>query len=228
LAASDPVTPHNMRTKSDLAIRSVSALAMLAIALTALWYGGLVFNGLLGACFLLLIREWNALIRKIWPTASARLIAAVIGLIYMGAAIFALAFIREHFGFAATLWTLAIVWATDIGAYFAGRSIGGPKLAPAISPSKTWSGLTGGVIAAFGVGYLIAIQAGLPALFFWLGGPLAILAQAGDLLQSSMKRRAGVKDSGHIIPGHGGVFDRLDGAIPVAITVFLISYSYNL
>ncbi|MEX1147335.1 MAG: phosphatidate cytidylyltransferase, partial [Sphingomonadales bacterium] len=112
----------------------------------------------------------------------------------------------------------------DIGGYFAGRRIGGPRLAPGISPNKTWAGLLGGmllsVIAALGLGILFTFS--VPA--WWLvaaGAGLAIWAQAGDLAESAMKRHFGVKDSGTIIPGHGGVMDRLDGLVVVAPAVAL-------
>ena len=133
----------------------------------------------------------------------------------------ALIFVREQAerGLLLTLWTLAIVWATDIGAYFAGRAIGGPKLAPRLSPNKTWAGLIGGMIAAAVVGALIAWQGDLPAFCWITGGGLAVAAQMGDLFESWLKRRSGVKDSGKLLPGHGGVLDRLDGVVPVAVVV---------
>jgi phosphatidate cytidylyltransferase len=143
-----------------------------------------------------------------------------LGLAYAGTAAIALLFLREQAqGFGLTLWALAVVWATDIGAYFTGRTIGGPKLAPRISPSKTWAGLGGGIVAAAVIGAIIAFAARLPATALWIGGLLAIVAQGGDLLESAMKRRAGVKDSGRLLPGHGGVLDRVDGALPVLILV---------
>ena len=128
-------------------------------------------------------------------------------------------------GLELTLWTLAIVWATDILAYFAGRAIGGPKLAPTISPNKTWAGLAGGMIGAAVTSYVVARLAGISlALFDYAliaGLVLAVVAQAGDLFESWMKRVAGVKDSGNLLPGHGGVLDRLDGLVPVAVIVAL-------
>ena len=146
--------------------------------------------------------------------------ALALGLAYAGTASIALLFLREQpHGFGLALWTLGLVWATDIGAYFAGRMIGGPKLAPTISPNKTWAGLIGGVIAAGIVGAVVAALADLPASAFFIAAPLAVVAQGGDLLESWMKRRAGVKDSGGLFPGHGGVLDRLDGALPVLIIV---------
>lgn len=160
------------------------------------------------------------LIAALLLTLVPRCASLALGLAYAGTASIALLYLREQpHGFALALWALAIVWATDIGAYFAGRMIGGPKLAPAISPNKTWAGLIGGVIAAGVVGAMIAVVGGLPSGALFLGAPLAIVAQAGDLLESAMKRRAGVKDSGTILPGHGGVLDRLDGALPVLILV---------
>lgn len=148
---------------------------------------------------------------------SARLGA---GLLYAGLPAIGLLYLRGvDQGLALTLWTLAIVWATDIGAYFSGRAIGGPRLAPRLSPNKTWAGLLGGMAAAGVIGALIVTLAGLPAGLMWLGPPLAFLAQMGDLFESWLKRRAGVKDSGRILPGHGGALDRLDGVVPVAAIV---------
>jgi phosphatidate cytidylyltransferase len=115
-----------------------------------------------------------------------------------------------------------VVWATDIGAFFAGRRFGGLKLAPTISPSKTWSGLFGGMIAAGLIGAGLGVMLELPLITAWLGVPLAVVAQMGDLFESALKRRAGVKDSGHILPGHGGVLDRLDGLVPVAVLVAVL------
>jgi phosphatidate cytidylyltransferase len=119
-------------------------------------------------------------------------------------------------------WILAVVWATDIGAYFAGRGIGGPKLAPRISPNKTWAGLIGGALSAGLVGVVAAGLIGYDALLLAVGGMvLAVIAQGGDLLESWCKRRFGVKDSSHIIPGHGGILDRVDGLLAVLPVVFL-------
>jgi phosphatidate cytidylyltransferase len=123
---------------------------------------------------------------------------------------------RQDEGIVYTLWALALVWACDIGAYFAGRAIGGPKLWPAISPNKTWAGLIGGVVLASLFALFMHILYGLPWRMTLATPVLAVLAQGGDLFESWLKRRAGVKDSGNILPGHGGVLDRLDGLVPVA------------
>ncbi len=124
-------------------------------------------------------------------------------------------------GFADTLFLIAVVWGTDIGAYLFGRICGGPKMAPQISPAKTWSGALGGLGVGGVAGIVIAGGhfAAVPAALL-----LSVAAQAGDLLESAIKRRLGVKDSGWTIPGHGGLFDRLDGflaAAPVAVILAL-------
>ncbi|CCW17569.1 Phosphatidate cytidylyltransferase [Sphingobium indicum BiD32] len=172
--------------------------------------------GLLAAAFLFVI-------------GATRSVGLALGVLYVCLPVMALLFLRGQtpniFGLTLALWALALVWATDIGAYFAGRSIGGPKLAPRISPSKTWSGLGGGVLAALLIGFLLHRFAGLPIELAAASGLLAVAAQAGDLLESAMKRRAGVKDSGSLLPGHGGVMDRLDGvatAAPLAALLYLL------
>lgn len=146
-----------------------------------------------------------------------------IGLLYIGVATIAILFLREENGVAVTLWTLAVVWATDISAYFSGKTIGGPRLAPKYSPNKTWAGLLGGVAGALLVGSLIAVQFDLPRWLIPLAGLFALIAQGGDLYESWLKRRAGVKDASAIFPGHGGALDRLDGLMPVAIAMAGIS-----
>jgi phosphatidate cytidylyltransferase len=148
------------------------------------------------------------------------------GVLYVSLPAVALVVLRSDpdFGIAAIVWVLVTVWAADSLAYFAGRTIGGPKLAPRLSPKKTWAGLggamAGSAIAALAVGYWIGVGAlGLLAL---LAATLAIVEQAGDLFKSAMKRHYGVKDSGRLIPGHGGVIDRVDGLVAVAVAAALI------
>jgi phosphatidate cytidylyltransferase len=129
-----------------------------------------------------------------------------------------------RFGLIATIFLFAVVWATDIVAYFAGRAIGGPKLAPSISPKKTWSGSIAGLVAAIGVAIAIAEVAPLAGTVALAAVAvlLSVVAQGGDLFESALKRRFGAKDSGHLIPGHGGLMDRLDGFVTAATLAALI------
>ncbi|WP_093330828.1 phosphatidate cytidylyltransferase [Sphingomonas rubra] len=148
-----------------------------------------------------------------------------LGVVYCGVPVLALVTLRAlPNGLLLALWALALVWATDIGAFFAGRTIGGPKLAPAISPAKTWSGLFGGILLATLLAFGLYASDGLPLHLFLATPFLAVLAQGGDLFESALKRRAGVKDSGGVLPGHGGVLDRLDGVVPVAPVAALLVF----
>lgn len=143
------------------------------------------------------------------------------GFLYVAVPAFALLVLDWVF-FAIVFWVMIVTWATDIFAYFAGRSIGGAKLAPRISPNKTWAGLAGGVVGAAVVGALAAYWFDLGSPFLYVGAIMAVIAQAGDLYESWLKRRAGVKDSGTLLPGHGGALDRLDGMLPVVLATFLL------
>lgn len=209
--------------KSDLGVRTLSAIVMLAVTGAALWLGGFVWFvfvvAVAAACFV----ELAALVRKGFPAGAGRTLGLLAGAIYVGLAGMSLANLPA----AVLLGVIAVVVATDTGAYFSGRTIGGPKIAPRISPSKTWAGLIGGatlagVVAAGAFVYNTGELVMRPMLFiaFAIGAVLAILAQAGDFFESWLKRRAGVKDSSNLIPGHGGVLDRIDGMLPVAIAAF--------
>jgi phosphatidate cytidylyltransferase len=143
------------------------------------------------------------------------------GTLYIGIPAFALVVLNWAWS-ELVLWLLIVTWATDIFAYFAGRGIGGPKLAPRISPNKTWAGLIGGMAGAAVAGWVAGTLLDVDPTFYFLGAPLGLLAQLGDLYESAVKRRAGVKDSGGILPGHGGVLDRLDGLLPVVLAVFAV------
>ena len=148
------------------------------------------------------------------------------GIFYVGFPALALVLLRgdPDYGFAAILWIFLIVWSADTLAYFAGRIIGGPKLAPLISPKKTWAGLGGAVAGSALVSIIFAWITPLNGIWALaiLAGCLALVEQAGDLFESSLKRFHGVKDSGTLIPGHGGVIDRVDGLIAVAVAAALI------
>lgn len=151
------------------------------------------------------------------------------GILYVGLPALAILYLRAgENGLFLSFWAMGLVWACDTAAFFVGRSVGGPKLAPSISPNKTWSGLIGGVFAAAVMGGIMA-QYGLP---MWLAVAtpfLAVIAAGGDLYESWLKRGAGIKDSGTLLPGHGGILDRLDGLVPVApiaaLLVVLIGFA---
>jgi phosphatidate cytidylyltransferase len=209
---------------SELAIRTVTGVALIAVAVAATLVGGYAFAVLAAAAATEVFYELSRLTRG-WGPAWY-----VGGFLYAAAAALSLLWIREHGasaipngGLVLTLWTFIIVWTTDIGAYFVGRRIGGPKLAPSISPGKTWAGLYGGVAAATLVGGFWTYASGLNFMLLLLAPLFSVAAQGGDLFESWLKRRAGVKDSGHWLPGHGGVFDRVDGLLPVAILTCLAS-----
>ena len=143
------------------------------------------------------------------------------GLVYVGIPAFAL-MVLEWARFDIVFWLMLVTWSSDIFAYFAGRAIGGPKLAPTISPNKTWAGLIGGMAGASVVGAAAAYAFDLGPVFLLAGAPMGLIAQLGDLYESWVKRRAGVKDSGTLLPGHGGVLDRLDGLLPVIVATLAL------
>lgn len=233
----EPAQP--LKPRSDLGIRTLSGVIMMSVAIVAIWFGGYAFIALVVLVGLAVFWEFAKLVFGFTTRASSRTIWLVGGLGYIGLACFTLLmFSAPFFGMTPAILLIAGVIGTDVGAYFAGRTFGGPKIAPRISPSKTWSGLVGGMIGAGAL--MVAIQ----ALIYWgridgrdhsdiylayswqrlalTGVALAAVAQAGDFFESWMKRRAGVKDSGRIIPGHGGLFDRTDGLIAVAFVAGLI------
>lgn len=220
----------DVKAKSDLKVRTLSAIVMVAISGGALWTGGFIFQSFVGLIGLGLLWELWGLVAKLTKDLKARIVLMFAGLLYIGTACFTLMILRSpFFGITTALMIIGAVVATDVGAYFVGRNVGGPKIAPRISPSKTWSGLTGGMVAS-GLA-LIAISQILATselkmgiwYHFGAGAAIAIVAQIGDFFQSWIKRKAGVKDSGNLIPGHGGLFDRTDGLIAVLFVAGAIS-----
>jgi len=261
----EPTPDAKQRTPSNLRLRMVASVAMIAVASVALVLGDIAFWLLAVVIALFMMAEWSDL-EKVPPKtkrlaqfalsvplatmapawliieprpfftlgliAGAAFFVAIVtrlpqlalGVVYCALPVLALVVLRRQGdGLLETFWAMSLVWACDIGAYFAGRTIGGPKLAPTISPNKTWAGLGGGVLAASAFAAFLHMQYGLPLRLAFATPLLAALAQGGDLYESWLKRRAGVKDSGTLLPGHGGVLDRLDGLVPVApVAAFLI------
>jgi phosphatidate cytidylyltransferase len=223
-------TPKN----SDLMVRVLSAIVMVAVAGGALWQGGAWFDGLIVIVAATTFFEMVYLIIKATNNVTLRLAGIVAGAFYVG---FAAWLLIEIDAKALLLLIIGTVVMIDIGAYFVGRGVGGPKIAPSISPSKTWAGLAGGVLGAMlslGLYFYVGSAAALGGLtlvaeLLPFAIVLAVVAQTGDFCESWLKRRAGVKDSSSLIPGHGGFFDRVDGLLPVAIligSVVLIFYPH--
>jgi len=150
----------------------------------------------------------------------------VLGICYAGALFVAPVVLRAdaEFGFLAIIFLFAVVWVTDVFAYFAGRLICGPKLWPAVSPKKTWSGAFAGLAGAIAAGILVGVISGVshPIAIGFLSLVLSAAAQSGDLFESAFKRRFGAKDASHLIPGHGGLMDRLDGFLTAALLAALL------
>jgi len=244
----DPVPGGPRKPKSDLPARASSAFVMICIAGAALFAGGWIFAGFVGLVSIGLIAEFGKLVFRMRMGNAAQLALIIFGLFYIGLAGFMLIELRtqqpDEMGIFNTLTPIILVIATDVGAYFSGRKFGGAKIAPRISPSKTWAGLYGGMAASA----LLAVMMeqikitnlaqryigidGDPlsprfGTVILVGAAVAVLAQMGDFFESYMKRRAGVKDSGRLIPGHGGLFDRTDGLMAVlfvyGLFVFLIA-----
>lgn len=219
--------------KSDLGPRTASAVVMIAVAGTALWFGGAVWTAFVTLVCAGVLWEWLRIARAGTRHPAARGLWNAGGIVYIALAGLTLIELRSaDAGLHLVLTVVGAVIATDIGAYFAGRTFGGPKIAPRISPSKTWSGLFGGMLGAAAVMAGLTLYAArvpgldgiermawIPALY---GAMLAVVAQAGDFFESWMKRRAGVKDSSHLIPGHGGLFDRVDGLLSVSFVLGII------
>jgi phosphatidate cytidylyltransferase len=218
----------------ELAVRAASAVVMVALAAAALWLGGWFWLGFVAVLACGVLWEFNRLVGGFGIKPLGEVVWLFAGAIYVTAA--ALAMIQVRFNYSALevlAGFIAPIIAVDVGAYFAGRAIGGPKIAPSISPSKTWAGLGGGALAAGLVGVIVEISdigPGANPGYDWIGIGLALLAglmiaiiaQSGDFFESWMKRRAGVKDSSNLIPGHGGLFDRLDGFLAVFFVLFVV------
>ncbi len=181
---------------------AVGALTLALAALSAL------HNSILGVAAALILGAGAVG----WIAGRGQGLWAAGGVLYAGALVASVGLLRvsPSFGMAAILWLFAVVWGADIAAYFGGRLIGGPKLWPSVSPGKTWAGAIVGAFAGAVLGLVLAAWTNRLAALFWLGLATAIVSELGDLFESALKRRFGVKDSSGLIPGHGGLMDRLD------------------
>jgi len=215
---------------AGLGVRAISGLVLAGLTLGTLWAGGFIFILLVLLAALQMLREWDRL------TENENSVWGASGLFYVSIPCAAILWLRnieidgvENAGFKLVLYILFTIWATDIGAYFTGRVVGGAKLAPTISPNKTWAGLGGGMTAAGIVGGICFIFSPYPATILGcvvFAVILASISQCGDLFESWVKRRSDTKDSSSLIPGHGGLLDRVDGlmfAVPIFAAVVYIS-----
>ncbi|MEH6402449.1 MAG: phosphatidate cytidylyltransferase [Sneathiella sp.] len=190
----------------------------------------LAYSGQLSSAFAVLLIGSACIFLLTWLRPNpVEWKGAFLGPLYIGVPVVSLLALRasENDGFALTVSLFFVVWATDTGAYFAGRSIGGPKIAPSISPNKTWAGLIGGMICAALVAILSTkylMQTDISALTAGVAGALlAVVAQMGDFAESGWKRYFNIKDASNLIPGHGGVLDRLDGVLFVAPALYFMN-----
>ena len=203
---------------SNLALRIASAVVLAPVAIGAAYVGGWFFAVFWVAAAVAVVWEWTRMVSGVaWIAA---------GILYAAAMFAAPVILRSDpaFGLLAIVLLFAIVWSTDIFGYFGGRSIGGPKLMPVVSPKKTWSGAISGTLGAMIVAVLVAKLFGTFSTLAIAGVALllSVCAQSGDLFESFVKRKFGVKDSSQLIPGHGGVMDRLDGFWTAALVGCII------
>lgn len=208
---------------TNLRLRVLSSLVLIPCVLGATYIDGWLYKGVVLLVAALGLFEW---VRMVWAKPGPALkptLWTVGGVLYLGGGAWALMYLRDlsSIGYYAVLFLLVTVWATDSGAYAIGRLVGGPKLIPSISPKKTWAGLVGGMALAALAGVLLGYFLHLPrqGLLAGLAAGLALVTQAGDLFESWVKRRFGVKDSGSLIPGHGGILDRIDGLLLAALAL---------
>jgi phosphatidate cytidylyltransferase len=226
VAAPDPAVVGPSSGPSNLLLRVISAAVLAPLALGVTWLGGVTFVVFWTVAASIVLWEWSMLARNRPHTLPAFAGWMVCGLLYAGILLLAPILLRRDaaYGLTAILFLFAIVWATDIAAYFAGRAIGGPKLWAAVSPKKTWSGAVGGTIGGIVAGLVLIKLAGLvvaPMLVLLAFG-LSVASQAGDLLESAIKRHFGAKDASQLIPGHGGLMDRLDGFLTAAAAAVMV------
>ena len=268
----DNSQPSQSGKWSDLALRSLSTIILMPVALYCIWQGGIWFQMFIAVLAVLVALEWADIVHAgnerafallalsgmaaVFVTESQGLDAAcaallmiwllsvlqwvlragqgsiwgLLGVFYVGLPTIAFVLLREDgpWGGWAVVWCFMVVWAADICAYFSGRLIGGPKLAPRLSPKKTWAGLCGAMLGAAVVSVIFARSLGLNvAVLALLAAALTCVEQSGDILESAMKRRFGRKDSGNFIPGHGGVLDRVDGLLAVILAAAVIGYIHK-
>ena len=214
------MAPPEAKTNSGgLIVRIMSAAVLAPLVLIIVYAGSPFFEIFVGLAALIMAYEWRRL-------CGNRIGWQIFGGLYIGLPCLALLSLRADpvHGRETLFWLLAVVWVADTGAYAFGRLIGGPKLAPVVSPNKTWAGLAGGICMAAIIGVASALILDHEAVLTLAGWSALIgaVSQAGDLVESWVKRHFEVKDTGSIIPGHGGLLDRVDGLLVAALGVAII------
>jgi len=224
-----PANAATATSRNNLVLRVMSSAVLAPLAIAAAYLGGVVYAIFWIAASAIVLWEWARLVTGARLRAFALIDWLAGGVAYAGVLLFAPLILRRDpaFGLTAILFLFAIVWATDIVAYFVGRAIGGPKLWPAVSPKKTWAGALGGTLGGIAAGLLTVKLMGLSVtpMLVLVACVLSMVAQGGDLLESAIKRYFGAKDASQLIPGHGGLMDRLDGfltAVAAAVMVGLL------
>lgn len=219
-----PPEPRTDRADDDFPVRLASGLILAPAALVVAWIGGVIFVAFWGAAAVIVAWEWINLVAR----ARDRWLWLVAGGSYAAVTLIAPVTLRglrpdQAYGFSAIVFLFAIVWITDIMGYAVGRAVGGRKLWRAVSPNKTWSGAIGAMVGALVAGLTVAAWDGMAlAPIAILAMILSMVAQGGDLFESAIKRKFGAKDTSDLIPGHGGLMDRLDGFIAAALAAALI------
>lgn len=214
---------HFLDPKDNTKQRIISSIILFPIAIYAIFFSQKLFTLLAIAVAILMSWEWVNITKTTFRVDKGKKRWQFIGFFYILIPIYSVIEIR-NINVDILFWMFGVIWTTDIFAFFSGKIFGGPKLAPTISPNKTWSGLAGGIITSVIIGFLCSyLFNGSEIFFMFTSMCLSILEQISDICESKIKRIFGVKDSGNIIPGHGGIMDRLDGIILVAPAVLILT-----
>ena len=212
---------------ADLKTRLISAFLLGCLALLCIWLGGIWIIILTTLAVAAMLNELWSIVMRGGQIRPGRTRVLICGAIYICLVGYLFVWLRgqEPYGLLSILWAVVVVTATDVGGYFAGRMIGGPKLWPAVSPKKTWAGMLGGVTLAFLVGGVFSWAT--TGTYFYqvciVSMIAAVVSQGGDLAESALKRHFSVKDASSLIPGHGGVLDRLDGHIAAILVAAVVT-----
>jgi phosphatidate cytidylyltransferase len=210
---------------SEFVKRFISALVLIPIVLFVIYSGGKAYNVIISLIGCWMMVELYKMINTKKISLTQQVLWFLFAIVYALLPCMTFIYLRqlEPQGLIIMLWLIFAVWATDIGAYIVGTTVQGPKILPKISPKKTWSGALGGIISATIIGYIFDIYyPNYKYHFSYVSPIISIVAQCGDFLESAIKRNFGVKNSSNLIPGHGGILDRVDGLVTASLLVLLL------